>query len=44
MPRRRVSVIEAGHPGADPFDSLFRLVVLVPLSVSSYLDVRGYDV
>lgn len=44
MPRRRVSVIEAGHPGADPFDSLFRLVGLGPLSVSSYLDVRGYDV
>src|SRR5262252_7316675 len=44
MTKGRVSVIESGTPAVDSFDSLYRLVGLGPLSISSYLHLQGYDV
>ena len=44
MTKGRVSVIESGTPAADAFDSLYRLVGLGPLSISSYLHLQGYEV
>ena len=44
MTGKRISLVEVGSPGADSFDSLYRLVGLGPLSVGSWLELHGYEV
>jgi hypothetical protein len=42
--RRRIAVVEAGHPDADSLASLFMLFGYGGLSVASWLDRNGYEV